>query len=80
MLSEYNQPISARLNILPIDIQNARFIQCFNSHGRQYEEQKYSITLVSLNNGNFLNFFIATRGFVSRFIKNMFHTVGGKRE
>jgi len=34
MLSECNQQISARLNFLPIDIQIARFIQCFNSHGR----------------------------------------------
>jgi len=53
MLSECNQPISARLYILPIDIQNERFIQCFNSHGTQYEEQKYSITLVSLKMAGF---------------------------
>ena len=50
MLSECNQQIRAQLNILHFDIQISRFIQCFNSHGRQYEEIKYSTTLVSLKN------------------------------
>jgi len=53
MLSDCNQQISARLNILPIDIQIARFVQCFNSHVRQYDEQNYAATLVSLKKASF---------------------------
>jgi hypothetical protein len=55
MLSECNQQISAQLNILSIDIQISRFIQCFSSYSGQYEEQKYSATLVSLKYSEFLN-------------------------
>jgi hypothetical protein len=80
MLSECNQQISTRLNTLSIDVQIARFIQCFNSHVRQHEEQKCSINLVSLQNDKFLSFVIATTGFFSGFIRNIFCTVGGKNE